>query len=93
LLNVLRITQEAFANVFKHGAHKGNVELFLGFRGDAQDRLALTISSEMSANSPPAAVGNGLRNMRERASSIGGNLSSGPNGSSWVVDLDFLLPA
>jgi signal transduction histidine kinase len=26
LLNVLRITQEAFANVFKHGAHKGNVK-------------------------------------------------------------------
>jgi signal transduction histidine kinase len=91
LLNILRITQEAFSNVFKHGAHTGKVELFLGFHETHKDRLRLKISSELRDLVQPMSTGNGQRNMRERASSIGGASNSGPQGRLWIVTLDLPL--
>jgi signal transduction histidine kinase len=105
LLNILRITQEAFSNVFKHGAHQGDVDLILEFEGQSHGGLTLKIVNALvdAASTEEVQrvdeligikkiIGNGQRNMKERAKTMGGHLVSGPRSDGhWEVRLE--LPA
>jgi signal transduction histidine kinase len=74
-LAAYRIVQEALTNVAKH-AGNATVRIALEY-GPAQ----LTISVEddgAGAVEPPAPGGNGIAGMRERATSLGGTLETGP---------------
>ena len=69
---LFRIVQEALANVARHSL-AGNVEIALLFN---LDHLILTISDDgqgFDAKSQP--VGFGLRSMKQRAESLGGQLT------------------
>ena len=76
-LTAYRIVQEALTNVAKHAsAHAAHVTFTY-----ADSRLLITVSNDGPATAPapaPASGGFGLRGMRERAQSIGGELCAGP---------------
>ncbi|GLW50592.1 two-component sensor histidine kinase [Streptomyces sp. NBRC 14336] len=76
-LTAYRIVQEALTNVAKHAsAHAAHVTFTY-----ADSRLLITVSNDGPAPAPAPATasgGFGLRGMRERAQSIGGDLCAGP---------------
>ncbi|SEH00260.1 Histidine kinase [Nonomuraea solani] len=75
-LTAYRIIQEALTNVTRHAAgHAAHVRL--AYSGS---RLLIRVTNDGTATTAPAdlADGFGLMGMRERAHSIGGDLSAGP---------------
>jgi signal transduction histidine kinase len=83
---VLRIIQEAMANVLLHSSA---TEVSLGVRVDDQaTRLEVSDNGAPRELMPgtPASGGNGLRGMRERAMSLGGTLTAAPRSEGgWSV--------
>ena len=76
-----RIVQEALTNVVRHsGATCCTVRL------DASDDLVVEVRDEGTAV-PGGVEGHGIRGMRERADTVGGDLSAGPAqpGPGWTV--------
>ena len=82
-LGVYRIVQESLTNVAKHAPGSPvHVSLAVG-RIDAR----LTVRSTRTVpNSAPDGAGSGITGMSARVSQLGGTLSAGPNGDSWVVE-------
>lgn len=83
---LLRVLQEALANVARHaGAREAGVVL-----GGAAGRVTLEISDEGAGFDPASARGSGLPGMRERAAMLGGTVeivSAVGQGTRIVVDL------
>jgi signal transduction histidine kinase len=69
--DIVQLTREALSNVARH-AHASRAHLSLSRRGS---RAVLTVDDDGVGFDPTAvSVGNGLRNMRERAASLHGEL-------------------
>ena len=87
-LGLYRIVQESLANVAKHApGSPAHVKLSV-----AHDEVHLTVRSTRTR--PQAARddrGNGIAGMTARAAQLGGTISAGPAGDSWVVDLSVPL--
>lgn len=83
-LGLYRIAQESLANVVKHGPD-----------GPVLVRLAVTrAGSRLQVRNPlpsgrprPDGAGSGLAGMQARADQLGAELSTGPDGEDWVVDV------
>jgi hypothetical protein len=90
-LDLLRILQEALANVLKHsGARRVNVEL------RSQPQALLLEVRDDGVGMPqhgPADVGTGLRSMHTRARRLGATLSVGSQSGATVVRLHMPLAA
>ena len=88
--HLYRIAQEAVNNAIRHG-HAGKIDIRLGRAGSA---LALVISDDGSGFQPgkPIHQGMGLRNMKYRASIIGGSLTLGGGDSGAMVTCSFPQP-
>ena len=87
-VEILHIAQEALSNVQKH-AHAADVCISLRFENSHLEMLiednGVTIPEDKLDNS----TGNGLKNMRERSSLLGGNIHIGPRqGGGTIVELN-----
>jgi len=94
-LAVYRTAQEALSNIRKHApAAVADVRLTWG-----QDRLVLTIQDRggparavlSTVGRGRSAGGHGLTGMRERAELLGGELTAGPSGDGFRVELSLPL--
>jgi signal transduction histidine kinase len=85
LLHILRILQEAFANVLKH-AQASRVRLETGPVA-GQRRLFIRISDNGKGFAASEVHGRGLGNMARRATSIGGELRVSSTGEGTTVEL------
>ena len=86
LVHVLRILQEAFANVIKH-AQASRVRLEVVHISDAR-RVCIRVSDNGRGLASHAPLGRGLGNMARRAASVGGELSvSSTGGGGTTVEL------
>jgi signal transduction histidine kinase len=84
-LAVYRIVQEALTNAAKH-APGSPVAATVA----VADRVTVAVTS---GGRPRSGSGLGLDSMRERAESLGGILTAGPDGDGWAVRADLPLPA
>jgi signal transduction histidine kinase len=81
-LAVYRILQEALTNVVKHApGSAAGVRLVISAG-------AATLSVH-SAGTPGTGSGHGLLSMRERAESLGGSCTAGPDRRGWLVSASF----
>lgn len=84
-LTLYRVVREALANAAQHSARgtSAAVDVVIDERA-----VVARVSNEFTvAGSPgPSPEGYGLVGLREQAASLGGELSSGPVGDSWVVE-------
>src|SRR5262245_35082611 len=88
LLHILRILQEAFANVLKHArATRGVLET--GLSPD-QRQAFIRVTDNGKGFAPPDTDGRGLGNMARRAASFGATLRVAPATQGTTVEL--LLP-
>ena len=89
-LTIYRAAQEALTNVVRHsGARSANVELDF-----ADGVVRLVVSDEGGYAAPTLADvggGYGLSAMRERAELVGGQVTAGPAGDGFRVEVE--LPA
>ncbi len=83
LLHILRILQEAFANVLKHAVAK-RIRLETGV---AQRRVFIRVSDDGKGFAPTEEQGRGLGNMARRAASIGGELRVSSSAEGTTVEL------
>ncbi len=83
-LGVYRIAQESLANIVKH-APGALASMHLAV-GDDAVHLRIRSSNGVPVAAAARTGGHGLRGMVERATSLGGTLSAGPDESGWCVD-------
>lgn len=88
LLHILRILQEAFANVLKH-AQATRVIFETGLAPNQRQGF-IRVSDNGKGFAPPEADGRGLGNMTRRAASFGGEVHVLASGQGTTVEL--LLP-
>ena len=84
-LTLYRVVQEALANAARHSAHGTSATVEIGI----DDRAVVArVSNEFTPNgaTSPGPEGYGLVGLREQTAALGGELSSGPEGDSWVVE-------
>jgi signal transduction histidine kinase len=88
--HLYRIAQEAVQNAIRHG-HARKIDIRLGKSGSV---IALVICDDGSGipTDKPIHQGMGLRNMKYRASIIGGNLTLDGGGSGAIVTCTFPQP-
>jgi signal transduction histidine kinase len=88
--HLCRIAQEAVQNAIRHG-HARKIDIRLGKSGSV---IALVICDDGSGipTDKPIHQGMGLRNMKYRASIIGGNLTLDGGGSGAIVTCTFPQP-
>jgi signal transduction histidine kinase len=84
-LAVYRIVQEALTNAAKHAPGAA-----VSAAVTVADRVTVAV---VSAGRPRSGRGLGLDSMRERAESLGGTLTAGPDGAGWAVRAVLPLPA
>jgi signal transduction histidine kinase len=77
---VYRIVQEALTNARKHAP--GEPVMI-----EITDGPVVTVTNRVRDNDGQKAGGQGLRNMRERAASVGARLECGRDGETWRVTL------
>ena len=86
-LTLYRVVQEALANAARHSAPGTSATVEIGIDDHA---VVARVSNEFTptgATDPgPGPEGYGLVGLREQTASLGGELSSGPEGDSWVVE-------
>jgi signal transduction histidine kinase len=85
LLHILRILQEAFANVLKHALAK-RIRLETGV-APGQRRVFIRVSDDGQGFAPTEVEGRGLGNMARRAASIGGELRLSSSAEGTTVEL------
>ena len=88
LLHILRILQEAFANVLKH-AQATRVAVETGVAADEREAF-IRVSDNGQGFEPSELEGRGLGNMARRAAAFGGKVSVVADGAGTTVEL--LLP-
>jgi signal transduction histidine kinase len=90
-LTAYRIAQEALTNAVKHApGARTSVDI-----QRADGILTVEVTNELQATgkkSRQGGTGNGLLNMRERASAVGGSLSAGVSGGRWRVHAELPVP-
>ncbi|MBC9727282.1 sensor histidine kinase [Streptomyces sp. TRM68367] len=76
-LAAFRIVQESLTNVTRHARGATAVEVRLGF---GERELSLAVEDDGDATGPVdrRSAGHGIKGMRERAATLGGELSAGP---------------
>jgi signal transduction histidine kinase len=74
-LAVFRVAQEALTNTLKHASRPTSVRVSVLC---GEDRVELEVSDTGGPPDVGAAVGRGIRGMRERANAYGGELQAGP---------------
>jgi len=82
-----RVVQESLTNVLKH-ANAGRVRVEL-HQGDDGFRVAVT---DDGAAVPDVVAGNGIRGMRERVETTGGEFSAGASGGGFAVRAEWPAP-
>jgi signal transduction histidine kinase len=88
-LGLYRIAQESLANIAKH-APDATARIHLHVD---QESTRLIVRNGLPATCSDAASGGaGLPGMRERAAQLGADLSAGPLGGQWVVDITVPCP-
>jgi signal transduction histidine kinase len=81
-LTAYRITQEALTNAVKH-APGGQVDVDIRYLDGV---LAVEVRNDVHhPHTAAEGTGTGLLNMHERADAVGGTLTAGPAGESWLV--------
>ncbi|MGH3201435.1 MAG: sensor histidine kinase, partial [Streptosporangiaceae bacterium] len=73
-----RILQESLTNVLRHAGPGASAHVCLRYQPDG---LTLTVTDDGAANGVSAVLpvgGHGIDGMRERAASVGGDLTAGP---------------
>jgi signal transduction histidine kinase len=90
-LAVYRIVQEALTNAAKH-APGAPVDVRVAVGPAVAIRVA-SAGQPGNGNGKGKGNGLGLGSMRERAESLGGTLSAGPDGTGWLVRAELPLPA
>lgn len=88
LLHILRILQEAFANVLKH-ARASRVRLETGLVPDRRN-VFIRVTDNGAGFAASEIAGHGLGNMARRATSVGGQLSVTSSSNGTMVEL--ILP-
>jgi signal transduction histidine kinase len=84
--HLIAILNEAFANIVRHA----NARTVVLKAAEIQDRLQITIKDDGVGISPNAHAGYGLRNMRDRARLLNGELHfSEPSNKGTTVTLEF----
>ncbi|MEU8657077.1 ATP-binding protein [Actinoplanes philippinensis] len=82
-LAAYRIVQEALTNALKHAPGAAvTVEM-----AEGDDGPWITVGNHRGDMRGPVIEGQGLRNMRERATAVGGTVELGPVGDRWLVTL------
>ena len=76
-----RILQEALTNALRHGG-AAPVHVRVAVDGG---QLELAVTNSLIEPMPRPNPGTGLRGIRDRAASLGGQAQSGPNGNDWTV--------
>ena len=84
-LTLYRVVQEALANAARHSALATSAAVKIGIDDHAVVARVSNAFTPTDAASP-GPEGYGLVGLREQAASLGGELSSGPEGDSWVVE-------
>jgi signal transduction histidine kinase len=82
-LAAYRVAQESLTNALKHAPGE-HVDVSLS--GELNE-MRLTIVNKMHSTPTAAPGGHGLRNMRERAASVGGQVDFRWDGRLWTVTL------
>ena len=84
-LTLYRVVQEALANDARHSAPGTSATVEIGIDDHA---VVARVSNEFTSTGATGAdsEGYGLVGLREQTASLGGELSSGPEGDSWVVE-------
>ena len=97
-LTLFRILQEAVTNAVRHSGCR-RVSIVMAPAPDGKGRFAVRIVVGDEGRGIPdgnaaARPGKGLNNMRQRAASLGADLTlvTGPDGTRIVIDLPFRLP-
>jgi signal transduction histidine kinase len=84
-LTLYRVVQEALANAARHSARGTSAAVEIGIDDDdVVARVSNEFTSTAAGESGPE--GYGLVGLREQTASLGGELNSGPEGDSWVVE-------
>ena len=84
-LTLYRVVQEALANAARHSAPGTSATVEIGIDDHA---VVARVSNEFTpaGTTGPRPEGYGLVGLREQTASLGGELSSGPDGDLWVVE-------
>ena len=84
-LTLYRVVQEALANAARHSAPGTSATVEIGIDDHA---VVARVSNEFTPAGAmdPRPEGYGLIGLREQTASLGGELSSRPEGDSWVVE-------
>jgi signal transduction histidine kinase len=85
-VTLYRVVQEALANVARHGTPGATVSVDVEID---EKSVVARIENDLgspSARPAPGGIGYGLVGLEEQAASLGGELSSGPHGDTWVVE-------
>jgi signal transduction histidine kinase len=84
-LTLYRVVREALANAAQHSAPGTSAAVEIGIDDHA---VVARVSNEFTPTgaTDPDPEGYGLVGLREQTASLGGELSSGPEGDSWVVE-------
>jgi len=90
-----RILQESLTNVLRHAGQGATADICLRYRPGV---LVITVTDDGGGNDPlagrPEPGGHGIRGMRERAASVGGELTAGPRpGGGFQVTATLPTPA
>jgi signal transduction histidine kinase len=84
-LTLYRVVQEALANAARHSARGTSAAVEIGIDGHAVVARVTNGFTAAAANEP-GPEGYGLIGLREQTASVGGQLTSGPEGDAWVVE-------
>lgn len=84
-VTLYRVMQEALANAARHSTHGAEVNVALDV-GDAWVVARVSNDHVTTAIAQVPQQGFGLLGLREQAVSLGGELSSGPEGGAWLVE-------
>lgn len=96
-LTLFRILQEAVTNAVRHSGCR-RVSIVMAPAPDSKGQFAVRIVVKDEGRGIPDGIaarpGKGLNNMRQRAASLGADLTlvTGPDGTRIVIDLPFRLP-
>ncbi|SHM92184.1 sensor histidine kinase [Cryptosporangium aurantiacum] len=90
-LAAYRISQESLTNAHKHGSAP-RIELSVGYEPDAV-RIVVRNPATPEGASVPAGTGHGLIGMRERATAVGGQVTTGLRAGTFEVEAVLPAPA
>lgn len=83
---VATVLREAVTNLLRHRGHGQRCEMEFG-PGSLRVMNELPGGTDELPDAASRTGGNGLRNLRERATALGAELAAGPRGSAWVLTL------